>query len=83
MKKITLVLPALAAALLAVSACAKHDDVANNSATADINANDEIGAAGAGVDANGVDANAAGADPFANDAAGGTDNAAVAVGNAQ
>lgn len=77
MKKITLALPALAAALLATTACTKHDDVANNTTISDVSSNEAIVS-----DGNSLDANVAGTDDFSNVSAE-PDNASVTVDNAQ
>lgn len=64
MKKINPALPMLAAALLAVSACAKQNDAANTATVGDITSNDE-----SVVVDNGLDGNATGTEPLGNDAA--------------
>lgn len=77
MKKITLVLPALAAALLATTACTKTDDVANNTTISDVTSNGVVIS-----DGNSLDTNGTGTDDVSNISAE-PDNAFVTLGNSQ
>lgn len=77
MKKIALALPVLAAALLATSACVKHDDTSANTTISEVNSTEEIG-----PDANSADPAATSANVFANDASE-PGNTSEPLGNAQ
>ncbi len=82
MKKIKLALPALTAALLITSACAKTDDAANNVAVSDVTTNDIVANDIGANDTSGLDGNLTGTEPLVeNDTA--PENTSGALDNGQ